>query len=71
MKTIFFCLFVLVTGMSVDELHQLNAQLLMQIQSKCSSLTFCYVHQSESSLFKTEHVCPLHSVILISDKSPY
>lgn len=27
--------FLLVTKMSVDELHQLNAQLLLQIQSKC------------------------------------
>lgn len=26
--------FLLVTKMSVDELHQLNAQLLLQIQSK-------------------------------------
>ncbi len=33
------CFFLLVTKMSVDELHQLNGQLLMQIQSKCFLLT--------------------------------
>ena len=32
--------FLLVTKMSVDELHQLNGQLLKQIQSKC--LLFYY-----------------------------
>lgn len=29
------CFFLVVTKMSVDELHQLNGQLLMQIQSEC------------------------------------
>lgn len=34
MKTFFFSFF-LVTKMSVEDLHQLNTQLLIQIQSKC------------------------------------
>lgn len=33
--------FFIVTKMNVEELHHLNAQLLIQIQSKCFLLTLC------------------------------